>query len=72
VEPGEVRQLLDVLIQAGVSRAKVPIRDGQVLEVEFAPVEMVGPAQSSEEDLPWNARDPDTAIAQANFNRKKA
>ena len=70
VDPEKLRALLDVLSDKGVSRAKLPVAGG-VLEVDFAPLELVGPAQPGDEDLPWNARDPDDAIRRANLERGK-
>lgn len=78
MEATELANLLDVLQSHGVVRAKVPVlagvrADGPVidaLEVEFAPAIEAGPVQASEDELPWNARDPDEAIARANFPKK--
>lgn len=86
MDPARLRELLAVLREAGVKRAKVPgIGDEAPLEVEFgvAP-EPVAPAATGavlidtrtgqpvdlDEGAPDLARDPGDAIARANFPPK--
>ena len=69
VEPEKLRALLDVLLSAGVTRAKVPTPHG-LFEVEFGIAEAAGPAK--DEEPPWNAGDDvEEAIRRANLHAEK-